>query len=611
MQIQAQRRSDDMIPMDEDSNDSGWQPAAVEVEQQQQPTAAFVVSATQTFSEADTMPAIDRRNDWKSIETDAGIVQSPMLHVQSQFSVDQVTGVDQRPHYEPWIQRERHMSTSTTTSTTVPPPKNNKSYRRPYQGRRNEDSIKTALPQSVNGPKVAADLKNILKQTGGLSLSEILQQQNVSLDDLLKGKQDALKALQNTAAPPSPSPNEASSAIATAQPTDDDDNDEETAKKPMRRLPAMHQLQVIKPRRNFYNGTTRMVANPNQIDASSTASTPIESVSVSSEAPREVPIAREITPIEISSTHPTYASNSRKRLPNMKFLKSKYHSQVSSTLETQPENEQNEMKNASVASNESNEEEKIEQNIINSSAQPVASSTTTTVSTTAFVPKMNMRERLAFRPPRLRNVPSSQSPSSSTVESSSEIISSRMATTTTNIPASSASVPSEEPLPYTIITFATPSTESTPSIENVEMDDSNDKRPINDELNKKLNESVPELNLVDLEDESKSKEVSSLEDLFISSADSMDPINNSGDELPNETDDLGGDDEFIHASATSRSDLIYKSDKPNSLKIFGGNLVNIIRKTIDKLDVTERNPGLFTDIVMAKNIDDKTELMVS
>lgn len=601
MKISAQRRSDDIISLDEES---GWKPAAGEIDLQQQPTAAFVVSATQTFSEADTMPAIDRRNDWKSIDSDAGIVQSPMLHVQSQFTVDQVTGVQQRPHYEPWIQRDRYMSSTTTTTS---PPKNNKAYRRPYQGRRNEDSIKTGPPQSVDGPKTAANLKNILKQTGGLSLSEILQQQNVSLDDLLKGKQNALKALQNTAAPPSPSPNEASSAAVT----DMDDDDSEIPAKPMRRLPAMHQLQVNKPRRNFFNGTTRMAANANRIDASSTASTPIEPVPVSPEVPRDVPIAREITPVEISSTHPTYASNNRKRLPNMKFFKSKYHPQVSSTLETQPSSEQTETEN--VASNASSNESNEEQNAISSSAQPVSSTTvpTTLSTTTAFIPKINMRERLAFRPPRLRNVPSSPWPASSSTEPSMDAIPSKMATPTTTIPASSTS---EEPLPYTIITFATQSTEpplrtmETPSIANVDMDDSNYRQPI-DELNKKLNESVPELNLVDLEDESKSKEVSSLEDLFISSADSMDPINNSGDELPNETDDLSADEEFIHASATSRSDLIYKSDKPNSLKIFGGNLVNIIRKTIDKLDVTERNPGLFTDIAMAKNIDDKTELM--
>lgn len=652
LKIRAQRRTDDMVSIDgAEVSDSDWKPAAVKIEQEQ-PTSAFVVSATQTFSEADTMPAIDRRNDWKSIDsTDAGIVQSPMLHVQSQFDIDQVTGVvsDQRPHYEPWVQRERYVSSvsSSTTTTTVPPPKNNKAYRRPYQGRRNEDSLKMAnSAQSIEGPKTAANLKNILKQTGGLSLSEILQQQNVSLDDLLKGKQNALKALQNTAAPPSPSSNYATLATGTVEDSNEDE-DVGSNRKPMRRLPAMQQLNVHKPRRNFFNGTTRSF---NRTEISSTPASSVETITARNEEPKEGLVVREVTPVQISSTHPTYhstdessssdssdgvrrlpsaASNSnsnRKRMPNMKFLKSKYRHQVSSTLETQPENE-HELTNFAPSSSatDSNEEQRIEPNVISSSIAdldgsplPMSSSTapTTPILSTASIPKINMRERLAFRPPRLRNAPSSQQPISSSAEPSM-IPSSTTIATTPSSALSTSTVPSEEPLPYTIITFATPSTEA-PShtvglLSNVNIDSheqSDNSQPM-DELNRKLNESVPELNLVDLEDESKSKEVSSLEDLFISSGESMDPINNSGDQLPNETDDTNMDDEFIYASATSRSDQIYKSaaDKPNSLKIFGGNLVNIIRKTIDKLDVTERNPGLFTDIVMAKNIDDKTELM--
>lgn len=645
LKIRAQRRSDDLVSVDDaEVGASDWKPAAVEAEQEQ-PTAAFVVSATQTFSEADTMPAIDRRNDWKSIDSsDAGIVQSPMLHVQSQFDVDRVTSVvsDQRPHYEPWVQRERY--TSSTTTTTASTPKNNKAYRRPYQGRRNEESTKTAnSAQSIEGPKTAANLKNILKQTGGLSLSEILQQQNVSLDDLLKGKQDALKALQNTAAPPSPSPNDATLASGVADDSDDED-EVGGGRKPMRRLPAMQQLNVIKPRRNFFNGTTR---NFNRPEISSSTASSIESIAVSNEQPKEELVAREVTPVQISSTYPTYhstaepsgrdgndgvrrlpsgASNgNRKRLPNMKFFKSKYRQQISSTLEAQPENE-HELANSAPSSSDSSEEQKIEPNVISSSSSdvdgsplPLSSSTapTTPILSTAFIPKMNMRERLAFRPPRLRNVPSSQQPMSSSTEPSIEVAPSKTVITTTPAPISTSTAPSEEPLPYTIITFATPSSEAPPrAIEplsnvNIDSDEQSDNSQPMDDINKKLNESVPELNLVDLEDESKSKEVSSLEDLFISSAESMDPINNSGDQLPNETDDTSMDDEFIYASATSRSDQIYKSaaDKPNSLKIFGGNLVNIIRKTIDKLDVTERNPGLFTDMIMAKNIDDKTELM--
>ncbi|KAI8117772.1 hypothetical protein CVS40_10427 [Lucilia cuprina] len=53
-----------------------------------------------------------------------------------------------------------------------------------------------------NVSRNSANLKNILKNSGGLSLSEILQQKNLSLDDLLKGKQNALQALQTTASSP-------------------------------------------------------------------------------------------------------------------------------------------------------------------------------------------------------------------------------------------------------------------------------------------------------------------------------------------------------------------------------------------------------------------------
>lgn len=76
----------------------------------------------------------------------------------------------------------------------------NRSYRRPYSVAKKEEEEQT----EKHGTPGAAALKNLLKQNGGLSLSEILQQQNLSLDDLLKGKQTALKALQNTSAPIEP-----------------------------------------------------------------------------------------------------------------------------------------------------------------------------------------------------------------------------------------------------------------------------------------------------------------------------------------------------------------------------------------------------------------------
>uniref|UniRef100_A0A1B0FNJ9 Uncharacterized protein n=1 Tax=Glossina morsitans morsitans TaxID=37546 RepID=A0A1B0FNJ9_GLOMM len=55
--------------------------------------------------------------------------------------------------------------------------------------------------QNLVSTSPPVNLKNLLKNTGGLSLSEILQQQNLSLDDLLKGKQNAILALQTTSLP--------------------------------------------------------------------------------------------------------------------------------------------------------------------------------------------------------------------------------------------------------------------------------------------------------------------------------------------------------------------------------------------------------------------------
>lgn len=600
-----QRRFDEVVPTDEAGSE--WQPASIETEQQ--PTVGFVVSATQIFSEEDTMPAVDRRNDWKSIEPD-GIVESPVLQVQSQsqFTVDQVTGeVSDRPHYESWVQRERIISSTSTPATTTA--RNNKAYRKPYMGSRRSEEQKEVTQAQANDNGRTANLRNILKQTGGLSLSEILQQQNLSLEDLLKGKQNALKALQNTASPPPESKDSS-----------------ELPQKTTRRLPpSMAQLNAVKPRRNFFNGSTRAFNRP---DLSSTP-TP--------QSPEETSenVSSEVTEKRVVSTIPTYFSevtsnaskfdetggrrlpssrgkpnkegvptirqelsirqevsipNGSKRMPNMKFLKSKF--QTTSTSETMasyasPANGSERFENIP----ETNGEQKL------ADPQIELSSTTegemVSVSTTTGAPKMNFRERLALRPPRLRNLPSSQSPSLSSNEltsSQSDVTSSKITPTTT----ATTTTTTEENVPYTIITFTTQANDQKTTEASEILDDS---QPM-DEVNKKLNESVPELNLVDLEDESKSKEVTSLEDLFIS--DSMDPIANSNnDEF---------DSEFVHASSTSRSDNVYKSAKPNSLKIFGGNLVNIIRKTIDKLDVTERNPTLFTDIT-SKYVDDKTELM--
>lgn len=79
-----------------------------------------------------------------------------------------------------------------------------KSYRRPYSQAKKEAEVPASDSAPAANAKATVDLKHILKNAGGLSLSEILQQKNLSLDDLLKGKQNALEVLQSTAAAPSP-----------------------------------------------------------------------------------------------------------------------------------------------------------------------------------------------------------------------------------------------------------------------------------------------------------------------------------------------------------------------------------------------------------------------
>uniref|UniRef100_A0A182VZ24 Uncharacterized protein n=1 Tax=Anopheles minimus TaxID=112268 RepID=A0A182VZ24_9DIPT len=78
-------------------------------------------------------------------------------------------------------------------------PTNGKAYRKPYsQARRTEEPYASGDGGSSEAGKVpvsATDLKALLKQSDGLSLSEILQQRNISLQDLIKGKQMALAAL--------------------------------------------------------------------------------------------------------------------------------------------------------------------------------------------------------------------------------------------------------------------------------------------------------------------------------------------------------------------------------------------------------------------------------
>lgn len=117
---------------------------------------------------------------------------------KNEFVQGIVLRVQENEHGEEEAQQSRQVE-DIQMPTERRPAEDNRSYRRPYSVAKKEEE-----QNDKHGTPGAAVLKNLLKQNGGLSLSEILQQQNLSLDDLLKGKQTALKALQNTSVPIEP-----------------------------------------------------------------------------------------------------------------------------------------------------------------------------------------------------------------------------------------------------------------------------------------------------------------------------------------------------------------------------------------------------------------------
>lgn len=97
------------------------------------------------------------------------------------------------------LEKERQLSEFREQQRNDPNEENyDKSYRRSYLRNKKQEMEEPPIVDSVSP---ALDLKNILKQTGGVSLSEILQQRNLSLDDLLRGKQVALAAISNPTPP--------------------------------------------------------------------------------------------------------------------------------------------------------------------------------------------------------------------------------------------------------------------------------------------------------------------------------------------------------------------------------------------------------------------------
>lgn len=128
------------------------------------------------------------------------------------------------------------------------PGSGHKAYRKPYsQAKRNEEEGGSSDEQ---GKTAAADLKALLKQSGGLSLSEILQQRNISLQDLIKGKQMALAALTQSPldiTTVTEQDNEVSSTVSTLSSVRFRLNEEPTPRTDFQEIKSMKRIPVFSP----------------------------------------------------------------------------------------------------------------------------------------------------------------------------------------------------------------------------------------------------------------------------------------------------------------------------------------------------------------------------
>ncbi|XP_055605648.1 uncharacterized protein LOC129753825 [Uranotaenia lowii] len=167
-------------------------------------------------------------------------------------------GRESFPPIESNRQRKVHSREETTTQSS-----GYKSYRRPYsQAKRIEEE--SASSSADSGRSSAAELKNLLKQSGGLSLSEILQQRNISLQDLLKGKQMALAALtQNPldATTVTESENEVASIIPTVPSIKPRIPEEPTRRTDFQEAKSMKRIPVFSPSANPVVATEAPVAS--------------------------------------------------------------------------------------------------------------------------------------------------------------------------------------------------------------------------------------------------------------------------------------------------------------------------------------------------------------
>lgn len=121
---------------------------------------------------------------------------------ETSFSESSSRPIPGEPSYDFRVSAEERDTTSTrperkTTPLLAPQLNNYKLHRKPYSMVRKDSESESTNSNS------RSDLKSLLKQAGSggpLSLSEVLQQKNISLADLLNKKQHALAALSKAEA---------------------------------------------------------------------------------------------------------------------------------------------------------------------------------------------------------------------------------------------------------------------------------------------------------------------------------------------------------------------------------------------------------------------------
>lgn len=513
----------------------------------------------------------------------------------------------------------------------------NKSYRKPYVVPKKED-----INIESNGERSASDLKNLLKNSGGLSLSEILQKQNLSLDDLLKGKQKAFNVLQNTASPaPSENilPSNGVRRIPAAKRPDshtaseDKDSNEKNLQqndfhksddnKQTRRLPNFSRTKsdtasvdsvVIKEQNKELEGTmpTYMVP-PSQAENVATSAKPniYETVTIANLSIRGISGNRRLPATNTSEKTKTIKevvsrirpdlnnSNSRRRL--LPKLRSNVATNTTTPTKTRPDPKErlpprfgnagklgsnitsktkiiNEMKNVPIELSTDDSENMSSTSTSTTTLPPTTTSIFPTITQENKEVKDIVKTRLALKP-RLRLPHLSPNPTTTT-------------TTTTEISVDPTDITSSEEYVSSESNEEVDATTLLPIEENLS-EDEEDKLLFSseEELKEILDQSEPQINSI-LEEfalYNGRKSIVPIEDLF--------------------EDPVGVDQDTLQAF-TSRSDKMAVTDRTNEIPKNSQTLYQQNSKMVNnKVDVTERNPSLFSDITSIRTADDKTEIL--